>query len=254
MTEFDNVLIDDEYKVVKVTKSESSKELFKKFYLEVFEVNMKDKNEYTSLEDCLLKITTLDDNSPNNIYLLINKDNDVISGLIFDYFHEIKCIAVEFIVVDKDKTCGGIAKSFLQKIIETIPINHQCVAEWLVIEMDNPVLTRKDDLSYLYFWNKIGMKIIDFHYVQPPISEKHEPVDSLLLCVKNFQDTNIDYIPKEILKKYILSYSKHAISIDNPEKHPIVSEMITELDNKKDDNIKIYDFASYFELLLRKGD
>lgn len=208
------------------------------FYNGIFVENFPDENERDSLENIIKYIKVNEFNSLLSRIIIYKYNNEIIGGIIFDYFQEISSIAVEFIVTSKKYSGQGIGTFILNNIVNLLKNKYKKNIEWLFIEIEDPQKIKIDNLSYLYFWKKLHMKIIDFNYIQPALSSEKTPVEHLLLCVKNLK-LDVFSISKEIVKKFIFLYAKHAILIENPLSDFSVKKMFHLIENLEDNTLSL---------------
>ncbi|GHU68430.1 hypothetical protein AGMMS49983_21060 [Clostridia bacterium] len=217
-------------------------DLLIRFYHELFVPSFPNENERESLENILYYI----ENSSNDFNDLLSRtliftdvENRVVAGIIFDYFEEIRAYAIEFIVVDKNFQGKGIASKVNELAVSMITEQYKKELEWLVIEIENPKKVTNGDFSYLYFWKKQHMKLVDFEYIQPALSGNKEPVTTLLLCVKNLRNNSVRTIHKKLIERFVDLYAKHAIGIARPDLDPTVSAMCRQLRAIEGDDIAL---------------
>jgi len=209
-------------------KDKESIRLFEKFYNEIFLKAFTNENETTPLDDVLQYLNSNNNvNLPNHIFIYM-QDNEILGGIIVDYFKEIDALAIEFIVVNEQFRNQGLANYFINNAIETLYTKYNIKFEWIFIEIERPEVKNKEDMAYMSFWQKNGFKMIDFDYQQPALGYNKQPVN-MLLCVKNTINKDIDKIPSELVKLFISDYAKYSMQIEHPQIDQTIMKMEEQL-------------------------
>lgn len=211
-----------------------SLEILSKFYNGIFIENFPNPNERDSLENILNYLKVNSGNSSYSKIKIYYNNDEIIGGIIYDMFPTIKTLAIEFIVVNKHLAGNGLASNMLNDTITKLMNEYRQNLEWLIIEIDVPSSKSDYDLSYLYFWKKHGMKVVDFKYIQPALDKNKSEVTDLVLCAKNLNNDVYNTIPKVIIKDFIYLYSRHAIQIIDPLEDTSVKKMYLELEKSSE--------------------
>jgi GNAT superfamily N-acetyltransferase len=145
--------------------------------------------------------------------LVLMCEEEVVGGVVFDYFNEHATLAIEFIAVLPTMRKRGVAKFLVNHVIQYVK---DCGYEpkWLMLEIDKPGVSGDADLSYVYFWHKLGLQVVDFHYIQPPLSLEKEPSYGLYLCAKSLMDEQCTVLPAEVLRAFLDNYLTFAIRVE----------------------------------------
>lgn len=208
-----------------------STHIFGVFYETIFVEAFPDENERGSLAEFLHYFN--DErfcNAPGwYVDLIIDEYNNPVAGVVYSCFFEIKAVSVQFIVVDKRCRGKNLATQIIGNLKNKAAEKCGFAAEWLFIEVGQDQLTEKKSEARR-FWSKCGMKIVDYDYVQPALSGRLS-VEALDLCVKNYNDDDLEYIDTTIVKHFVSEYSRKAIMIDNPENDEGVLENMRRLDS-----------------------
>ena len=108
-------------------------------------------------------------------------------------------------------------------------------------EIDSPEVSQDSIKKYLYFWNKNHYKHLDFHYLQPALSEKQEPVTGLWLSVVKLEG-DLTSCDSALVLNVVYDYMKYSMKIANPETNSEFIEMKEEL--SKRDSVKLLEIIS----------
>ena len=213
-------------------QNKESLRLFERFYNELYIKMFTDEDKIESLEGFLYCINEYKENELFvRILVFCDDTGNIAGGVVYDYFDEIKVLAIEYIVVAKQFRGSGLASKILEYTQKSLPSR----AEWTVIEAEKPEFVENNDLAYLNFWEKQGMKTIDFKYIQPALSAEQNPVKTLMLCALGNLDKDAVSIKTSVVTAFIRLFAEHAFGIEEPESDPSVREMLKNLENKGDE-------------------
>jgi len=211
-----------------------SQMIFSQFYTELLEFTFPNKNERESLETVLERNRTQNEKvRSSKAYTFYNRNGKIIAGLIFSYLEELSCMAIEFIVVDEEYRRRGLATEILHFVIARV--KHTSELDYIVIEIEHPTVISDGNFSYLHFWMKMNMKVIDLKYIQPALKGGDSPVESLMLCVKCLSNDSMETISTDFVKRFIVLYATHACWIENAECDSSILRMTGELDKRIND-------------------
>ena len=226
-------------------KDDKTLQMFERFYHDVFVKAFTNKDECVLYEDFL---KCINEYRPGELFvriLMFCNDDDVIGGIVFDYFDDIKTLTVEFIVVASEYQGKGMATKILDFTKSYISCQYGKTIEWIIIEIENPAFIENGDYSYLYFWEKCNMKKIDFSYIQPALSPGQSPVKTLMLCACHITG-NSETIKIDHVKKFVWLYAHHAFRIEPPEYDQSIKVMFDELDKREGYSLSLLDLRSLF--------
>ena len=232
-------------------ENDESLRVFERFYHEVFIEAFTNEDEIVPYEGFL---HLLRKNARNNakgndllVHILIFLDGDeIVGGIVIDYFHDIKTLAVEYIVVAKPYQRRGLATKFYDFVQAHVTQQYGKTIDWIIIEIEDPAFVESGDFSYLYFWKKCNMKKIDFPYIQPALSPDQKPVDILMLCASH-TTSDQDMIEISHIKELIALYARHAMGINRPHDDPSVLTMLSELDSRSGDTLRLIDLQGFID-------
>ncbi|MCL2398059.1 MAG: GNAT family N-acetyltransferase [Defluviitaleaceae bacterium] len=234
-----NFILPENIRCVEVSPgNEESLELFARFYNDVYVRAFTHADECVRCDDFL---STIAEYRTDDMYvrvLLFCSGDEIAGGIVYDYFGDIKTLAIEFIVVAEEYRGKGLATAMLEFTKERICNSRNKVVEWLIIEIEDPAHIKSDDFSYLYFWKKYGMKKIDFSYIQPAISKVQNPVETLMLCARHMDDDR-EAIATAHVAKFLYLYAHHAFGMLSPENNCSVKKMLDELERKRADTLSL---------------
>lgn len=224
--------------IVVSSKDEDSLVKLKSYYDNVFVHAFPNQDEINTFEEMENFIRNKEDNTTYGKINLYEHEDHVVAGVIYDYFPDIKSIAIEFIAIDPNYRKYGMASQIFKQVLDEYI--EQDLIDYVFIEIEDPLKrSENDDMSYLHFWSKHNFKKIEFTYIQPAISNKRH-VESLILCVKQLHD-NSDIIDKEIVRKFIHNYTECAVGVENPVHNEDVLLMEKELDNINSNLLELTD-------------
>jgi len=218
-------------KATKINKrDEESINLFKRFYTGVFAEGFRNKDEYIPLEDVLSWLYSDDADSAKTNIIVFTEDSTpskaIIGGVVFDYFDEINIIGLEFIVVSSAYRRFGLGSFFMEHVLKEIHDNAGDSPEWMICE------TESTNFAMQNYMSKNGWSKIKFSYKQPSLSEGQGDVE-LWLMAKYLGDEKKTVIPKQIVEDFILNYARCAMHIAEPNKNPIIVEMLEDMNRFK---------------------
>ena len=232
-------ILTDNMRFIKVDPTnKNSLELFSRFYNDIFVGAFTNEDECESLDSFFGYINEYGSNSLFVQILLVCMGENIVGGIIFDYYSDIKTLVIEFIVIDDMYRGNGIAIELINHVIAYLASEHGKVVEWIFIEIENPEYVKDNNFSYFSFWKKFNMKALDFTYIQPALSPDKCSVKTLMLCARNMQH-DIDTIEIGTVKKLLYLYAHYAMKIADPQSDPSIAAMYLELDNKDANVLKL---------------
>ncbi len=211
--------------------------LLSQFYVDVYLDNFPDPNERETLDNFLMYLQNdaSGKNGKNHYHILIATLNDeIVGGIIGDYFHEINSGVFEFLVINEKlrrKRAGSRLIEEMENIFNIDARKHGYKnVDYIFIETEHPNKVEEAlkpmALETVNFWHKQKFSAIDFNYLQPSIDTGKKEVSHLILGVKSCQKhNNHNYIPSNIVNSFVHNYAKYAMSIDHPEQHETVQKM-----------------------------
>ena len=189
----------------------------------------------------------------NNYHIIVGKtEESIVSGAICDYFAETNTGALEYIAVNYLKRGRGYAREIFLKAVDTLKKDAIKAGysdlDWVIGEIEHPAkLMENADKSYLYAWDKVGFRVVDWpHYIQPAISKKNDDVDTLMLIAYKPQgyssNDEMNVIKPSIIEGFIKDYARFALRIEKPESNSAVCKMLSQL-SALDQPIKLLPFV-----------
>ena len=233
-------------------KDKKSLSYLGEFYTDIYIDVFKDKDERETFDNLLDYLSLSDKNEGKDyiyhIILVKDESGKVLGGSVFDYFVASNSAVIEFLAVREEKQSAGYGTLIYNEVLKILnrdanKYNHPQVDD-IIIEINNPEYVEKGDpMKYLYFWNKLRYRRIEFDYVQPPLDEDKKEVRYLWLAHTSpkYQSEHHDYpyqdeINKETLFPILKDFFKYAFKIDNPVASPQYIEMY---ESVKKDKIKV---------------
>ncbi|MCL2378352.1 MAG: GNAT family N-acetyltransferase [Defluviitaleaceae bacterium] len=230
--------------IVVSPQNKESLDKFQTFYHGVYREAFPNQDECESYENFINYIHEYGSGKLYVHILIFYTGDDIVGGMVIDYFDDIKTMAIEFIVVAKKYQRQGLARKMMKYTEQYLINRHNKEIEWTIIEVENPKLVPVDENSNIYFWDKCKFKTIDFTYIQPALSPAQKPVEILLLCAYH-HFSNAGLIGVEHVKAFLKLYSHYAMGIADPLGNPTIVKMFEALDKKNTDTIDLIDLKEF---------
>ncbi len=165
----------------------------------------------------------------NNYHiLLLTEAEEIVGGVVADYFERSNVGVIEFMVVDPARRGRGLGKRLLEEITQRFhqdaeragraPLNGICG------EVNDPyrrcdVQEHLDGFARMRMWDRFGFGLLDFPYVQPALSEGQDAVTGLGLMFRPERDEYRSQVPAELVEHIVADYQIWAMRIEHPERH-----------------------------------
>lgn len=211
-------------KIIKINY-ENSNDLkkFDEFYYKIYKFAFLDENECETYDNL---INYLKKSSKNYVHLL--EDNErILGGMIFDYFSDINSIIIEYIAVLPEKQRNKLGTYLYNEVINQFKKTNN--VKYVFAEIENP--DKNKPMNYLFFWSSLKFKILDFDYYQPPLEINKKEVDTLNLIGYSFE--NKKTFESDLIIKVLINYAQYAFNIQNPNYNLTVLKMKNQLKNRK---------------------
>lgn len=239
---FDSYFTDnnDEFEYVEVSISdEKSMALLGEFYTSIYMESFPSIDERESLDSIIDYLTRKNNGAfgRNNYHIILAvKSHKIQGGAIFDYFEKSNCAVIEFIAIKKIYQSNGVGSRLYQKILENVckdaSIRRHHNVDYIFCEIEKVKESLSNEDKYIWFWNKMGYKKLDFDYVQPALEAGKDCVNTLDLIV--LQVGNVDEralgLRRSVLKNFLLDYAKYSMRIDEPQNRNEIKEMFQQID------------------------
>ena len=215
------VLIDDR-------NIDSYQNLLLKFEKEVFIEAFPNVDERESFEgDIIPRIRhkNLAVDTPYSFCVLLEEEEDVIGGMVADWYPRSSCLEIIYIVIKSTSRERSYGKELLNEGIRKISglLNSKgSSVRNVFLEVDIPGLTKNsnilDDISRLAIWHKLGARRVPINYVQPALGEGKQPVSNLMLMVLDSMEGNTHpgLVDTEELKEFLVDFYK-GLKSGNPQ-------------------------------------
>ena len=215
---------------------------FGQFFTSVYIPAFPNPDERESLENMMMYLRQKQQGSygKNNYHILLvkNKEQQVVGGVICDYFKASNSGVIEFIAIGREFQSMKIGSYLYYMALNTLnkdaKSNGHKGIDYMFCEIENPaLLVEEASKKYFYFWNKLGFQKIEFEYVQPPLDGNKAAVDSLWFVVLKMinKKTVIEGIETELVKSVLYDYAKYAMGIEVPERSRQMAQMFAQLDD-----------------------
>lgn len=174
-------------KIVSIRNKETFKEY--KNYIEQFRdllyLPSFPPNEREPFEIIEARIKKGEDWWPRTDMILCIEGDDVASGCISDYYPECQSIEAIYLVTNEKYRGKGLAKVLLSETFNLYP-----EALDIYLEADNPSLVPSglsaiDPETRIKIYQKLGFKVININYIQPPLFRGLDYERKLLLMSKS---------------------------------------------------------------------
>ena len=149
---------------------------------------------------------------------------NVICSTFYEIYSHDESIIIEYIAISPEKQRNKLGTYLYNEVIGKLKKENKVKHIFAEIEKHNK------SINYLFFWSKLGFKILDFHYYQPPLDVNKKEVNTLNLIEYSFDNNN--FVNPKILIQLLINYSKYAFNISNPESNPTIIKMLNQLKNK----------------------
>ena len=164
-----------------------------RFYNELYILEFTDEDEIDTLENIIYQSKRII--KEYKYYCIIALyENEIIGGIIGDYFCECNCGIIEFIVVNQKKRRLHIASNLMSNLFnyfnEDAKLYYndkkKCI-DYCFFECENPNKVDSKIKNYcidrLHIWNKKNAFKLNFNYYQTSNDEGKNPIDYLYLCI-----------------------------------------------------------------------
>lgn len=221
-----------------------------RFYCELYIKEFPDANERETLDNIINQAKYFQSSSTNTYHcVLAIVGQEIVGGIIGDYFSDCNCGVIEFVVVEQDKRKQHIGSGLISNLINFFNkdakkiLSGQRNIDYCFFEVENPDKVREDMkencIRRLQFWKKKAAKIINVDYIQPALDSEKEPVDYLYLgiMVENISLSE-NSLPRDVLLKFVDNYFTYAIGIENAKECDEYKKMLSTL-SYDNENIEI---------------
>lgn len=198
------------------------KEFYDKIYIKCFP----NKDECETFENLLYYLEESDKHEDYTFYVFLYKDYDtkeVQGGIIFDCFFDSYFGVLEFLSVKPECQSKGIGDKLYRTAYNIL---YSYEVKYIFGEIEKPEVNTFKVKKYLNMWRSRGYKKICFNYIQPPLSENKQSVESLDLIVLDMQEKKLNKcIDKDILFNCLFWYFYRCFGIESPREHKCFKQM-----------------------------
>ena len=242
--------------IVEIADDRDSLQLLGDFHSGVFSREFPDEDERELLEnmEAYLSLKAAGWYGSNNyhILLLVADDGLVCGGLVADYFERSNAGVIEFMVVDTALRGQGWGTKLLEEISrqlhdDALRAGHTNL-NGICGEVNDPyrrcdVREHLDGFERMRMWDHFGFRLLDFPYVQPPLSEHQNAVTGLGLMFQPARDGLSSQVPAILVEQLVADYQIWAMRIADPESQLEFRHMKTWL--RRHDNVKLLNMRDY---------
>ncbi len=163
---------------------------------------------------------------PYTDIILEIEDDKVIAGCISDYYPSCKSIEPIYLVVREEYRKQGYAGKLLNEAFKL----YDNISD-MYVEVDNPKFVSSNDSAInpdtrIKIYEKLGFKMLDFNYVQPPLDEGLDYEYNLRLMHKSKDN--------KITKERLIDFLENFYEGLNCKDSPVLQDIIKEIQNKKE--------------------
>lgn len=169
---------------------EAYKPLVEQFERELYLPSFPNEDEREPFENIVSRI--VDGAYPYTTLQLIIDGGRVDAGLVSDYYPECYSIEPIYLVVKEERRKHGLGRALIESAMYLYPkVKH------MFLEVDNPMKVSDGDSimdpkTRIDIYEHLGLRVIPFDYVQPPLKDGGNYEDGLLLMHKGESLTAAD--------------------------------------------------------------
>lgn len=201
-------------------------------YLECFP----DADERESLDNLLFYLNQKKDiaRSGNNYHIILAKNahDNILGGIIFDYFAQSNSGFIEYVAVSPDYQSNGLGSALVReatKYIASDAAKQNKKPDYIFCEVDiSGSRMDRETRKRLNFWAKQDFLRLEFSYLQPALAPDKSEVNNLWLIAKRLSEKQTPNT--ETTLTLVADLMKYAMQIDEPEKNAQYKKMKAELD------------------------
>lgn len=228
------------------------------FYAGLYTREFPDADERESLENMenYLRLRASGWYGPNNYHIIfaISETGETAGGVIADYLAVPNCGVIEFVVVDPGQRGQGLGKLLIEDIaLRFAEDAHRAGHRQLDAisgEVNDPyrrceVDEHLDGFARLQLWHHFGFRLIDFPYVQPPLSAGQEAVTGIALMLQPLrEDWRIQgSVPSSFVETLVREFQIWAMRLPDPDGEAVFGRMREHLRARSD--VALLDMRDY---------
>lgn len=223
-------------------------QLLRRFYTEIYRVEIADTNERESLANmqAYVEKRALGWYGLNNYHVLVAViDGTPVGGIVIDYLATPNAGVIELLAVAPAMRRQGLGKQLHQAAICLLEDDARQTngrpLDYVFAEIRNPqpdkLLPQANPPGHAAMWAGWGYRLMDFRYIQPPLSPMSDPVLTLSLISRSMASASPETIDTEVVKDLLRNYMIWAMRIANPEDNAEYLGMCRELDKQGSVNL-----------------
>lgn len=200
--------MDFDYVKIDISKKETM-DFFYKFYNEVLVPNFI-PDELETIEQFEERLHDRNENYNYYIYVILNKNEDVLGGVVFDYIVKNNVGFIEYIATNskfKRHGVGSFCLNLVTKILNNNAMSHNMErVQFICGEVQKESDCKQ---SKHFFWDKFGFKKLDFSYIQPALDDNKEDVTNMdfgIMTKFPNAEFNKDFIDSDMLISLLFDY------------------------------------------------
>ena len=244
------------FHILQLDSGPGSLAMLRAFYTELYTAEFPDADERESLANMenYLRLKEQGWYGSNNYHIIMALDEDhrVVGGGIADYLAGPNVGIVEFIVIQPSLRGRGLGRQLLAELAtsftqDSLRAGHAALSG-ICGEVNDPyrrceVEEHLDGFARLRMWHRFGFRLLDFPYVQPPLSEHQAAVTGIALMFQPLQHDLTDALPSNLVEQIVREFQIWAMRIPNPDEQPVFVAMRDHLRTRA--AIPLLDMAAY---------
>ncbi len=228
-------------------------ELLRRFYTACYEPAFPNPDERESLANMESYLDAKEQGwyGPNNYHVIVAlRGDDILGGTVCDYLAEPNAAMIEYLLVQPDFRASGLGVSLAAEIERLCRADAAEIdgreLDWLVGETEDPyrAATTEDFDTFVRarIMARANVRIVDFHYVQPALSEAGASVENLLLIARP-GNGKAEVIRTEVVLSIVAEYFRWAMRIEDPTSNSEYLRMASALDGRR--SIELVEIGDY---------
>ena len=215
------------------------------FYASIYVKNFA-PDERDSIDDLIYRTLELKSENHHDI-ILAYQNNEVVGGIVFDWFKKSNCGLIEYIVVDNKYRGMRIAQRMLAKATAQMSYySGKSGLNAVFIEIEDPeklegmdAQAALDNYRRLQLWSNNMYHRLDINYVQPALAYGLNKLDNLMLAVNTLK-SDVTHLDAKIVASFLTDFNvicNRVKDLNDPQYG--VKEMFDELKQKPDGRVEV---------------
>eukprot|EP00930_Biecheleria_cincta_P021525 TRINITY_DN15936_c0_g1_i1.p1 TRINITY_DN15936_c0_g1~~TRINITY_DN15936_c0_g1_i1.p1 ORF type:complete len:269 (+),score=33.16 TRINITY_DN15936_c0_g1_i1:71-808(+) len=189
-------------------------DLLDRVYKDLLQVHFPIADELDDLEEIRNNLSKKPDGRCPELHVLVAMfENQPVACCYYEYYPQADFVLMSYICVCLEYRNRGLAKSLMAEVEHQMsertggkPVN-AFFAETHSVDVDDGVMDAAQRQRVL---RSLGFRRLKFNYVQPPLSENHQPCEGLHLLVKDKLS-----LPSSAILSYLDGFAGSVFDYDN---------------------------------------